>query len=77
MERLWDLALRHPSPTGSRALPAEAAGEALARGRQGWGKGEREGGRAGRGARPEARAPPALRHLPRLLQLPGPRPEQL
>lgn len=60
MERVWDSALRHPSPTGSRALPAEAAGEALPRGRPGWGKGERERGRAGRGARPEARAPPAL-----------------
>lgn len=76
-KRVWDLTLRHPSPTGSRALPAEAASEALPRGRTGWGRGKREGGRDGLGARPEAPAPPALLHLPRLLQFPGPRPEQL
>lgn len=57
------------SPRRRPARPRRAGGRAGGR--------ERERGRAGRGARPEARAPPALRHLPRLLQLPGPRPEQL
>lgn len=32
----------------------------MQRARPGWGKGKREGGRDGRGARPEAPAPPAL-----------------
>lgn len=32
----------------------------MPRARPGWGKGKREGGRDGRGARPEAPAPPAL-----------------
>lgn len=74
MGRVWDMHSATPSPTGSRALPPRRP--ARLRRTSGWtGGGER--GRDGRGARPEAPAPPALRYLPRLLQLPGPRPEQL
>lgn len=68
-------ALRHPLPHRVPCSPAEAALRGSAALAAGLGGGER--GRDGRGARPEAPAPPALRYLPRLLQLPGPRPEQL
>lgn len=61
MQRVWDLALRHPSPTASRALPAEAAGG---------GRPCRAGGRAGgrergkEGGPAEEPAPRPERHLP-------------
>lgn len=70
MGRVWDSALRHPSPTGSRALPAEAAGEAQARGRPGWGKGE--GKREGRPRSPP-RGPSATCPPPPTAAPPAPR----
>lgn len=74
MGRVWDMHSATPSPTGSRVLPPRRPRRL--RRTSGW-TGGWERGRDGRGARPEAPAPPALRYLPRLLQLHGPRPEQL
>lgn len=74
MGRVWDMHSATPSPTGSRALLPRRPCGAPPHQRLDWGRGEK---RDGRGARPEAPAPPALRYLPRLLQLSGPRPEQL